>query len=391
MRKYTFYIYLCAYGLAALAFFLCIAFVFLTMREGECLFDPPSPPTKSALVPDSPTYDERPPEPLHLTDPQDVSASVAGGEDVCRICLEPESLGNELIHPCKCMGTVRSIHEECLKAWLASQSEDMDQAKCELCKTPFSMKMKLSRRCSPRDACSDGFTQCLFAPLLLAVLGMLILIVYLLSDKYLVHADSSEQRSYTAALIVTCLISALVIAYLLVRSLREACCSRKLTEWRILNYEHLEAEMERVVPETKSAGEHSTFPTRLDIRPLEFPPEEEKEPVPPIMVLPKRIKIHGVKGRTPQVQSSSLTPVSQRGRLVAVTPRLFAFPASLSQSRASLNPTPKGHLVVHPGFATPTVVPGMAMRWTPDGTMERGGRMLEMMSDSRFQVAKERV
>lgn len=360
------------------------------MREGESLFDPPSPLIRPVLA--APHYQEDPLDHPHLTDPQDVSASLAGTEEVCRICLEPESEGNKLIHPCKCIGTVKSIHEECLKAWLASQSEDMDQAKCELCKTPFKMKLKLTRKCSPRDACSDGFTQCLFAPLLLAVLGMLVLIIYLLTDKYLVNADSGEQRSYTAALVVTCLLSALVIAYLLMRSLREACCSKKLTEWRILNYEHLEAEMERVIPETKSPLEHSTFPTRLDIRPIDFSPEEEKEPVPPVMVLPKRIKVHGVKVRTPQVQSNSLTPISQRGRLVAVTPRLFAFPASLSQSRASLNPTPKGRFAVHPGFATPTVVPGMAqMRWTPDGTMERGGRLLEMMSDSRFQITSDKV
>lgn len=359
------------------------------MKEGESLFDQSDsidPVTKSGLMPAS-SYEEEPSgaDLPQFTDPQDVSAGFREPESACRICLEPETRGNELIHPCKCTGTVRFIHEECLKAWLVSQADDMDQAKCELCKTPFKMQLTLARKCTPREACSDGFTQCLFVPLLLAVLGMLILIIYLLSDKYLVNADSGEQRSYTAALVVTCVLSALVITYLLVRSMREACCSRKLKEWKILNHE-IEEVTHR---ETKNVGEHSTMQTRLELRPLDSPHEEEKEAFPPIMVIPKKIKVRGVKVRTPQVESASLTPVHQRGRQVAVTPRLFAFPASLSMSRASLNPTPKAQLVVRPGFATPTIVPGMTqMRWTPEGTGERGGRLREMMSESRFQPSQ---
>ena len=247
------------------------------MRAGESLLDPQqaqdgfhsqdihATPEESYFTPSQPMEAEARLEsdPNQYTNPQDV-ATIIRNEDVCRICLESETPDNELIHPCKCTGTVRSIHEECLKAWLASQAEEMDKAECELCKTPFTMRIKLSRKWSPRDSCSDGFTQCLFAPLLLAVLGMLILIVYLLSDKYLAHADSGEQRGYTAALIVTCVVSAAVITYLLFRSLREACCSKKLTEWKILNYQGTEEE-QRVAPETKSALDASTSPTRLDI------------------------------------------------------------------------------------------------------------------------------
>lgn len=33
----------------------------------------------------------------------------------CRICYEGDHEYNELIHPCKCTGSVRFVHEECLK------------------------------------------------------------------------------------------------------------------------------------------------------------------------------------------------------------------------------------------------------------------------------------
>ena len=266
-----------------------------------------------------------------------------GQEKVCRICLEStEETSNRLIHPCRCTGSVRYIHAECLKAWLASQIEDLASAHCEICKTPFEMTIKLSRSCSPREACTSGLTQCLFAPLLLAVLGMLVLIVYLLSDKYLVNASSGQQRGYTAALVGTCVVSSFVIAYLLFKALREACCSRKLVEWTIADFDMATEEEQPAATEGKISTSQEVN-SHLDLRPEWL--EDAAEPLPPVLILPKRIRIGGVKVNTPDLHSSSLTPVNQRGRVVAVAPRMIT--ASLSQSRASLNATPKSQSGVY--------------------------------------------
>lgn len=41
------------------------------------------------------------------------------GESVCRICLSEDSeQDNPMISPCKCSGTMKFIHLECLKEWL---------------------------------------------------------------------------------------------------------------------------------------------------------------------------------------------------------------------------------------------------------------------------------
>jgi E3 ubiquitin-protein ligase DOA10 len=67
--------------------------------------------------------------------------------------LGEEELGtNELICPCKCDGTMKHIHIECLKVWLNGKKlvYNGDRVKsffwkaleCELCKTPFEHKMK---------------------------------------------------------------------------------------------------------------------------------------------------------------------------------------------------------------------------------------------------------
>ena len=67
-------------------------------------------------------------------------------EKSCRICLETdETPKNPLICPCKCIGSVRFIHLDCIKAWLDSKKQSQhlhgvssyywEELSCELCKT----------------------------------------------------------------------------------------------------------------------------------------------------------------------------------------------------------------------------------------------------------------
>jgi hypothetical protein len=67
----------------------------------------------------------------------------------CRICLNDISFEEDspLISPCKCSGSVKYIHLECLKKWIASlvktkenesvQSYSWKTIKCEICHTPL--------------------------------------------------------------------------------------------------------------------------------------------------------------------------------------------------------------------------------------------------------------
>jgi E3 ubiquitin-protein ligase DOA10 len=69
---------------------------------------------------DLPIEEERPKSKLS----RDSSSQFA-----CRICLSSGSEfegENNLISPCKCIGTVKFIHEMCLKAWLNSKRESKE-------------------------------------------------------------------------------------------------------------------------------------------------------------------------------------------------------------------------------------------------------------------------
>lgn len=73
--------------------------------------------------------------------------------NACRICLSDEfDSENPLITPCKCSGTMKYIHLDCLRDWLKSKisiktfthmiSYSFKTLECELCLTQFPMKIK---------------------------------------------------------------------------------------------------------------------------------------------------------------------------------------------------------------------------------------------------------
>jgi len=87
-----------------------------------------------------------------LEDNQDLSSSSASSfrdSPQCRICLgdDIKNLNNPIIIPCKCSGTVRYIHLNCLKAWIKQRVEVKEtphatsimwkSLNCELCKSPY--------------------------------------------------------------------------------------------------------------------------------------------------------------------------------------------------------------------------------------------------------------
>lgn len=63
----------------------------------------------------------------------DESAPDFAEEEECRICRESQSVERPLKSPCKCSGSVRFVHEDCLRVWLQTTG----QSRCELCGTPY--------------------------------------------------------------------------------------------------------------------------------------------------------------------------------------------------------------------------------------------------------------
>ncbi|EEQ31659.1 putative RING-type E3 ubiquitin transferase [Microsporum canis] len=53
--------------------------------------------------------------------------------DTCRICRGEGTEEEQLFYPCKCSGSIKFVHQNCLMEWLSHSQKKH----CELCKTPF--------------------------------------------------------------------------------------------------------------------------------------------------------------------------------------------------------------------------------------------------------------
>lgn len=67
-----------------------------------------------------------------------MSDAMTGDEHTCRICRGEATTKQPLIHPCKCRGSIRYIHEECLLEWLKHSSKLTKL--CDICNTPYTFK-----------------------------------------------------------------------------------------------------------------------------------------------------------------------------------------------------------------------------------------------------------
>ena len=69
-------------------------------------------------------------------------------QQICRICLSEEEPENCLISPCNCTGSMKYIHETCLKEWLEGKKHMKEteivnsyiwkNLECEICKSSYS-------------------------------------------------------------------------------------------------------------------------------------------------------------------------------------------------------------------------------------------------------------
>jgi RING-variant domain len=68
-------------------------------------------------------------------------------QQICRICLSEEEPENLLINPCSCTGSMKYIHETCLREWLEGKKHMKEtevvnsyiwkNLECEICKTSY--------------------------------------------------------------------------------------------------------------------------------------------------------------------------------------------------------------------------------------------------------------
>ncbi|KAL0744248.1 hypothetical protein Bca4012_085761 [Brassica carinata] len=75
----------------------------------------------------------------------------AEDEDLCRICRSPAEPGNPLRYPCSCRGSIKYVHQVCLRTWLDRRGN----SKCEVCGRRYSFIPVYSENAPERLSCDE--------------------------------------------------------------------------------------------------------------------------------------------------------------------------------------------------------------------------------------------
>lgn len=59
-------------------------------------------------------------------------------EVYCRVCRGEGTDSHPLFHPCKCRGSIKYIHQDCLMEWLKHSNKSVE--KCDICNTPYKFR-----------------------------------------------------------------------------------------------------------------------------------------------------------------------------------------------------------------------------------------------------------
>lgn len=172
----------------------------------------------------------------------------------CRFCFETdeEQDRGKLICPCRCNGSLKHIHEECLKTWLIQRESSQETrigAKCEICSYVYHLeaRRKLKLKCS--RACDEGFASLLIGIGLAVCLGNLLWLIgkyvqYEIMNPDSAHQDDQyslektrQQKSMNKILVIVCSVLAFVFFIPMIVSIKRAFFEMRIVEMKIYNFD----------------------------------------------------------------------------------------------------------------------------------------------------------
>lgn len=154
-------------------------------------------------------------------------------ENICKICFEFESEKQQLISPCMCTGSMRYVHEECLKTWILARYIDISKSVCEVCKYSIKMRLVVKQQCKlkRKEKCST----CRIAHYIILcglLIGLSIAVSILFTS--LGSGSKSKNDGILIGLIVTFFMILLLCLSLVTSIIADLSCIQRLTDWRIL-------------------------------------------------------------------------------------------------------------------------------------------------------------
>lgn len=153
---------------------------------------------------------------------------------ICRICYEEQTNDKgELIRPCLCAGTMKYIHQSCLKSWIENNlANNKLVAHCEICQFNYQMKIDTKYIFSKQKCCNLMKTILTSSIICSFILALIFIVLYVMVST--LTTITSENKSYFVSILSG--IGGLILFFIILsnfRNYRNTMYEQIVTDWKI--------------------------------------------------------------------------------------------------------------------------------------------------------------
>jgi len=143
---------------------------------------------------------------------------------------------NNFISPCICHGTMKYVHESCLKKWIPNHVKKTKKAECEICKTNYKIKFETKSIYNKKKMCN-------FIEKILTFIGIIFLLIFIFDFIIysivvsIIKFNNEEKDRFTLILSLTSIGVILIVISFILRNYKIHVYEIIPINWRILNFD----------------------------------------------------------------------------------------------------------------------------------------------------------
>ncbi len=152
----------------------------------------------------------------------------------CRICFENKSQNLPLISPCLCEGSIKYVHQNCLKKWLIKSNIKPELAKCEICKYKYGLRFFKDKKFD-----RVSFRKFIFYIICLFI-GLILIFFFLIICLYqnMFEEEEKKKKSKQKFLIISIcssLVIIIIICFIIFLYYYKECTFKTFENFEVLN------------------------------------------------------------------------------------------------------------------------------------------------------------
>jgi RING-variant domain len=165
---------------------------------------------------------------------------------ICRICLESETQESTLISPCQCSGSMKHVHEKCLKVWIASRNLNLLSLKCDICQSPLQFT-KVSFCAFSREKFNKECLKLLILSLvILSITTLFIVLIIRFTNQGKNNSLTLSEKTYFSIFMGICVFFIFSFLHSLIKSIKKVFCGEKIGEFFVKNNDRTDASFETI-------------------------------------------------------------------------------------------------------------------------------------------------